>query len=178
VIITLCGSSRFEPWFRVWNTALGLAGHVPLGLCGYPSEFDGQKEWYDTAQKAMLDSVHRTKIMMSDAVLVLNVFAYIGESTLREIEQAQGQKKELYFLESWGEGCGIGPMHASALRNAAWRFNVPNHASPIDTSKYRDVWASELLGPGGKYRSSILTIINQRLGTLDRLRGPSSFSHA
>jgi hypothetical protein len=28
MIITLCGSSRFEPWFHAWNQALSLSGHV------------------------------------------------------------------------------------------------------------------------------------------------------
>lgn len=36
MIITLCGSSRFEAWFHMWNQALGLAGRCAFGLSSYP----------------------------------------------------------------------------------------------------------------------------------------------
>lgn len=84
MIITLCGSSRFEPWFRLWNEALGLAGHPSFGLCAWPSR-KSRREWYTAEQKTTLDRVHLTKIERSDAILVLNVFAYMGESTLSEL---------------------------------------------------------------------------------------------
>ncbi len=109
MIITLCGSARFEPWFHAWNEALSLAGHCVFGLAAYPSQHDGTKEWYTQQQKEIIDAVHLGKIATSHAVLVLNVFAYIGESTLKEIEYALSKGKETYFLESWGAGYGLDP---------------------------------------------------------------------
>lgn len=164
MIITLCGSARFESWFRVWNTALGLAGHLPFGLCGYPSEFNYRKDWYTAEQKAAMDRVHFAKIQSSEAILVLNVFAYIGESTMREIAQARLWNKEVHFLESWAKGNGICGMHNKRERDAAKAYGVPEgFGSPIDTSSYKDPWSTKMLGPGGPYRSAIVSIINSRV---------------
>ena len=37
---------------------------------------------------------------MSDAIFVVNVNQYIGESTYGEIDWAEKMKKEIYFLET------------------------------------------------------------------------------
>ena len=48
--------------------------------------------------KIRLDNLHKEKINMSDAIFVVNVDGYIGESTYGEIDWAQRMKKEVYFL--------------------------------------------------------------------------------
>ena len=48
----------------------------------------------------MLDGMHRQKIDMSDAIFVINVNGYIGESTKNEIEYAKSKNKEILYLEN------------------------------------------------------------------------------
>lgn len=166
MIITLCGSSRFEPWYHAWNEALSLTGHCVFGLASYPSQHDGKKDWYTVEQKAMLDEVHRYKIEASDAILVLNVFAYIGDSTMREIRHACYSKKDTYFLESWGEGFGIGSNHFKHIQEAARRLGVPEgYGSPINTVESKacpSPW--RLLGDAGPYRSMIVSSLRRQIG--------------
>ena len=95
--ITLCGSARFEKEFHEWNKKLTLAGHVVYSLAVFPSQED-EKNWYTPEQKRMLDRVHFKKIENSDAILVLDVAGYIGESTAREVSHAKACIKRIYYL--------------------------------------------------------------------------------
>lgn len=97
MIITLCGSARFEEEFKKWNERLTLQGHVVFTLSGYPSYHGGQKDWYKSEQKRILDEVHCKKIDASDAILVLNYDNYIGESTAREIQHAINTGKRIKY---------------------------------------------------------------------------------
>lgn len=97
MIITLCGSNRFEQHFKTWNRCLTLAGHVCIGLGAYPSDM-GKKEWYTHDQKVMLDLNHLQKIEVSDAILLLNVDTYIGESTYKELCWAWLRGKRVFCL--------------------------------------------------------------------------------
>ena len=96
--ITLCGSARFEKEFHEVNVVLTLAGHVVYGLAAYPSLKDGDKNWYTPEKKQTLDLVHLAKIENSDAVVILNVGDYVGESTGRELEWARIRGKGVYWL--------------------------------------------------------------------------------
>lgn len=98
MIITLCGSARFEHEFHDWNKRLSLRGHVVIGLSRYPSQ-EGSKDWYTPEQKVTLDLVHLRKINVADAVLVINVDGYVGDSTRREIEWARMCGKDVYFMD-------------------------------------------------------------------------------
>lgn len=49
--------------------------------------------------KKMLDKMHKRKIDMADAIYVINVGGYIGESTRSEIEYAIRNGKEVRYLE-------------------------------------------------------------------------------
>lgn len=49
--------------------------------------------------KEMLDNMHKRKIDMADAIYVINVGGYIGESTRSEIEYALKNGKRVYYLE-------------------------------------------------------------------------------
>jgi hypothetical protein len=167
MIITLCGSARFEPWFHAWNEALSLSGHVVFGLASYPSLHDGEKNWYTPEEKQVLDAVHRGKIDTSHAVVFLNVMAYIGESTLNEFAYAKAQKKQILFLESWGEGCGIGGNHYRHIQDAFARFGLKG-GSPIDTSVYPAMGPWDLLPPAGALRSGIVRRIDARIDPVMR----------
>lgn len=134
--ITLCGSARFEAIFKVWNEILSLCGHTVYSLAVYPSDKQGNKNWYTTAEKEVLDSVHRTKIDNSEAVLFLNVFGYMGESTLAELEYAKRFKKRIYMLEFWGQGLGISPMHETWIQKACLNLIPDYRGSPVDTTRY------------------------------------------
>lgn len=152
MIITLCGSARFEDWFHAWNEALTLAGHTVFSLACFPS-IKGAQAWYDEPTKVALDAAHRRKIDASEAIMVLNAFAYIGESTLAEIGYARDRGKQVYFLESWGEGLGIGENHFKEYRDRCRDYFGGRHASfpasPIDTFGGPSVWS--ILGAGGSF---------------------------
>lgn len=161
MIVTLCGSARFEPWFHLWNRALSLAGHAVFGLSSYPSQNEGVKEWYTPEDKVVLDKVHKDKISASDAVLILNPFAYLGESTLSELAWAKDQKKKIYTLESWGEGCGIGHNHNQTVQQAARDFGVWGARSPVDTIQDRGyyLYPFDLFGEAGAHRSRLVALV-------------------
>jgi hypothetical protein len=162
MIITLCGSARFEPWFHAWNEALSLSGHVVFGLASYPSLHGGEKNWYTPEEKRILDEVHRGKIDASDTVLFLNVMAYMGESTLNEFGHAKAAGKKILFLESWGKGNGIGGSHYKWLQDAFARLGLKG-GSPIDTSVYPGMGVWDLLPRAGALRSGIVRRVEARV---------------
>lgn len=134
MIVTLCGSARFEDHFKTWNEALTMAGHTVFTLTRYASE-KGRKNWYSDAEKQALDEAHKRKINASEAVLVLNVFGYMGPSTLGEVEHAKARGKRLYALESWGKGNGICSMHFDHVQAARRRIIPEGYiGSPLDTT--------------------------------------------
>ena len=165
MIITLCGSSRFESLFKVWNQALTLAGHTVFTLSAYPSDHAGVKTWYTEAEKQLLDAAHLRKINASDAIFVINRFAYIGESTMGEIDHAKARNRKIFFLESWGLGLGVSNYHRDGVRQAMVKIGLPDHSqSPIDTttrvSGHVDPWASNLMGPAGELRAKLVNLIH------------------
>ena len=101
MIITLCGSARFEEFFHSWNEKLTFDGHTVFGLTVYPSMKAGKKEWYSTEQKEKLDAAHIRKIDASDAIFVVSGVhgRYIGESTKREIAHAERTGKAIFYSE-------------------------------------------------------------------------------
>ncbi len=96
-VITLCGSTRFKEQFLEVQKRLTLAGNIVIsvGLFGH----SGDAEVWTPGTKEMLDDMHKRKIDMADAIYVINVGGYIGESTRSEIEYARSQGKEVLFLE-------------------------------------------------------------------------------
>lgn len=99
MIITLCGSARFEEQFKHWNKELTLRGHMIYSLASFPSDNKDVKVWYNEEQKRVLDRVHLQKISASQAILVLNVDGYIGESTRNEILHAWDMGRAIFFIE-------------------------------------------------------------------------------
>jgi len=95
-VITLCGSTSFKVEFIREAQRLGEEGWLVISL----TTFTHADELATTDEtKAMLDAVHMQKIMMSDAIQVINVNGYIGDSTRREIAFAALQDKRIFFCE-------------------------------------------------------------------------------
>ena len=95
--LTLCGSARFESVWHEANKQLGLAGHICYSLMTFPS-IEGDKSWYTEEEKWMLDLAHFAKIEESNAVLILNINNYLGESSFRELKWARMRNKSIYWL--------------------------------------------------------------------------------
>ena len=95
-VITLCGSTRFKTEFLEMLEILTLCGWVVLlpGYFGHCARFPVSDE-----VKESLDALHKKKIDMSDAIYVLNIDGYIGESTRSEIEYAILNNKEIIYYE-------------------------------------------------------------------------------
>ena len=96
-VITLCGSTRFKDDFLEAQKRLTLEGNIVIsvGLFGH----SGDEEVWTPGTKEMLDNMHKRKIDMADAIYVINVGGYIGESTRSEIEYATKQRKTVMYLE-------------------------------------------------------------------------------
>ena len=96
-VITLCGSTRFKDQFIEAQKRLTLEGNIVIsvGLFGH----SGDDEVWTKGTKEMLDKMHKRKIDMADAIYVINVGGYIGESTRSEIEYAIRNGKEVRYLE-------------------------------------------------------------------------------
>ena len=58
---------------------------------------DGQR--YEGVDASILDKIHRKKIHISDAIYVVNIDGYIGNSTKNEIEYAKNNGKEVIYHE-------------------------------------------------------------------------------
>lgn len=94
-VITLCGSTRFKNEFETINKELTLRGHIVMsvGCFGH----SGDSESLNDNTKRMLDKIHKKKIDLSSAIMVINKDGYIGESTRKEIEYAKDTNKEVYY---------------------------------------------------------------------------------
>lgn len=96
MVITLCGSTRFKEEFENVAMNLTLQGHIILMPCVFHhyDEIELSQE-----QKIQLDNLHKQKIMMSEAIYVINKNGYIGNSTYGEIDWAYRLNKQIYYLE-------------------------------------------------------------------------------
>ncbi len=166
MIITLCGSARFERLYHAWNEALTISGHTVFALTAYPSMKNGEREWYTPEVKAALDAAHFRKIDASDAILVLNLHGYIGFSTHREIRHAYSHGKRIYALESWGKGCGIGPSHKERFRRQAEADGCLGFLSPISTVSPRMGYSHDLLCGPGAVRSGLVVMLEAARWTI------------
>lgn len=95
-IITLCGSLKFKKEMMEIAEKMALLGNCILTPI-YPiiENVERTKE-----QLAKLKEEHFKRIELSDAILVVNVNNYIGDSTSLEIEYAKKLEKEvIYYTE-------------------------------------------------------------------------------
>lgn len=95
-VVTLCGSVRFWDKMQEMNEKLVLEnGYVVIGLTPRTINKNRTEE-----ELSLLGEIHKSKIDISDAIFVVNVGGYIGESTRKEIEYAKQKGKEIMYLEN------------------------------------------------------------------------------
>lgn len=93
-VITVCGSLRFQSEMAEIALKLELEGNCVL-LPIFPINKD--KDDYTEEEMAVLGKMHYERIKISDAILVVNVDNYIGNSTQKEIEFAHSLNKEILY---------------------------------------------------------------------------------
>lgn len=93
-IITVCGSLRFMKEIMEITEKMALQGNCMLSIV-YPMKPD--KEDYADEEIAVLNKMHRERIKLADAILVVNVDNYIGSTTKSEIEFAKELNKEIIY---------------------------------------------------------------------------------
>ena len=93
-IITICGSLKFMAEVQTIAERLELEGNCVLSIT-YPTK---DKEDYTEEELEILGKLHKQKIIMSDAIYVVNINGYLGESTKSEISYARSIGKEVLSL--------------------------------------------------------------------------------
>ena len=101
-IVTLCGSSRFVDIMAVcaWlieKEEKAIAMGLHLLPHWYPSCPSHHLAEYEHVADEM-DSLHLSKIDLSDEIFVVNHHDYIGESTSREIQHAVNHDKKIRWF--------------------------------------------------------------------------------
>ena len=99
-IIALCGSTRFYETFLEVNNKLTAQGYIVLSI-GVVKSAAVMLDKSNSKLEVMLDELHKEKIAMSNAILVIDVNGYIGKSTKSEIEFAKKHSKKIYYLSEW-----------------------------------------------------------------------------
>lgn len=94
-IITVCGSLRFVKEMMEITEKLELEGNCMLVPIYNPNRPD--KDSFSEEEALMLDKMHKERIKLADAILVVNVEGYIGNSTKNEIEYAKSLNKEIIY---------------------------------------------------------------------------------
>lgn len=94
-VVTICGSMRFYDRMIKVAEHYTAAGSVVL----MPFVTIAADEQADNDAKAMLDRMHRQKIDMADAVIVVTdpETQYVGDSTRAEIEYAEADRKAVVW---------------------------------------------------------------------------------
>lgn len=94
-VITICGSMRYSKQMMKIAEELELKEGYAVIQCVY--NVDGLK--YEGLDASILDKIHRKKIDISDAIYVVNINGYIGNSTKNEIKYAKNKGKEIIYHE-------------------------------------------------------------------------------
>lgn len=94
-VITICGSMKYS------KEMIDIAKELELkeGYAVIQCVYNVNKQEYNNVEKSVLDKIHRKKIDISDAIYVVNIHGYIGESTRKEIEYAKNNGKEVIYHE-------------------------------------------------------------------------------
>lgn len=92
-VITLCGSLKFQKEMMIVAEKMALEGNCILTPV-YPTLDNIERT---EEQLIKLKEAHFKRIELSDAILVVNVNNYIGNSTNLEIEYAKKLEKEIIY---------------------------------------------------------------------------------
>ena len=96
-IITVCGSLRFYKEMMDITEKMELQGNCMLVPIYNPSK--SSKDDFTKEEALMLDKMHKERIKLSDAIVIVNIDNYIGESTNSEIEYAKLLNKEIIYYK-------------------------------------------------------------------------------
>ena len=92
-IITICGSLRFQKEIMEFAERMALEGNCVLTpVYSVLENIERPKE-----QLINFKEAHFKRIELSDAIFVMNVNGYIGESTNLEIDHAKKLGKEIIY---------------------------------------------------------------------------------
>lgn len=94
-IITVCGSMRFVNEMMEITEKVELQGNCMLMPIYNPNK--PNKDNFTEAEAVIMDKMHKERIKLADAILVVNVDGYIGNSTKSEIEFAKSLNKEIIY---------------------------------------------------------------------------------
>ena len=94
-IVTICGSMRFSEEMKKIAFDLELEKEYLVIQCVYNT--DNIKLNEDEIN--LMSKVHFNKIDISDAIYVVNIDGYIGESTRSEIDYAEKTGKRVIYHE-------------------------------------------------------------------------------
>ena len=94
-IITVCGSMSFIKEMTEISEKMELEGNCILMPIYNPSRSD--KNDFTDEEMTMLGKMHKEKIALADAILVVNVDGYIGAGTKSEVEFAKSLNKEIIY---------------------------------------------------------------------------------
>ena len=95
-VVTICGSMRFSNEMKKVTIDLEKKN----GWCVIQCVYDLDKETITDEEMQKIVNAHWKKIDISNAIYVVNVGGYIGESTQNEINYAISKGKEVYYLEN------------------------------------------------------------------------------
>ena len=94
-VVTICGSMKFAD--EMQNIAMKLAKEN--GWCILQSIYNIDIQKTTKEELELLKQEHLKRIELSDAIYVVNIGGYIGESTKTEIEYAKKNHKEIIYHE-------------------------------------------------------------------------------
>lgn len=94
-VVTICGSMKFAKQMQTIASDL----EINNGWCVIQCVYDFDKKNCTQEQLENVVNAHWKKIDISDAIYVVNIGGYLGESTRREIEYARSKNKEIFYHE-------------------------------------------------------------------------------
>jgi|LSQX01.1.fsa_nt_gb hypothetical protein len=92
-VITICGSMRFDSEMKEIAKVLEIENNFCVLQCIYN---EGNKP-FDSETVKKLALAHYKKIDLSDAIYVVNIDGYIGESVKEEIQYALSKNLEIIY---------------------------------------------------------------------------------
>lgn len=95
-VITICGSLKFRDKLMEVSERLELEGNCVISVIYSTSD---DKDSLSEEEMATIIKLHKQKIRMCDAIYVVNVGGYIGDSVKKEIAYAKSLNKEIMYLE-------------------------------------------------------------------------------
>lgn len=95
-VVTICGSMRYAKEMMKIAEELELQDGYAVIQCIY--NIDEKK--YEGIDANALAKIHKKKIDISDAIYVVNIDGYIGNSTKKEIQYAKETGKEIIYHET------------------------------------------------------------------------------